>query len=460
MPHQGVGHCRENQQVLKGVLERLLPPELESVPRHGNAQLQSRWLAAVAVVCWGWTPSETLGERVAMACGVVGRLWKVDTTVTRQGLLKALAGGGLALAEMIIDHIAGTLPQLKGAWSCGGKVNVAVDGTKMKAPRTAANQQEFSAAAPSSKSGKQNRQRKKRTRRRRNYRRRADASKASSVQVLLTMFWHLKTGLPLRWTLAGARGSERRSVQETIDQLPTKARLIGDAEYVGYPLWSTIIASGRSFLFRVGSNITLLKNLGRYRRRDGYVYFWPEHVMKEGRPPLVLRLFAIHNGRKTLYLVTNEREMTEQEAADLYRQRWGIEVFFRSVKQSCQRSKLHCGVPQNVLAEAHWTLLGIWSALYLGKETLHAQGSPLQRLSPVKVMRAFAHTLLAIHLGAGRTDLLTESLAEALIADESHRTTSKRSRNYPRQKRHHECGSPRIIAPTTLQKQKARQLGL
>src|SRR5438067_1889409 len=81
--------------------------------------------------------------------------------------------------------------------------------------------------------------------------------------------WDLTTGLPVRWKVTGGTGSERKSVAELLEELPANARLIGDAEYVGYPLWTAIIESGRSFLFRIGSNVTFLKNLGRYRLQDG-----------------------------------------------------------------------------------------------------------------------------------------------------------------------------------------------
>ena len=265
MPHRDHAHFRMNRETLKEVFECLLPAEVSTFVRHGNAKLEPSWLAAVTVTCWGWTPLGTLNDRVAMACSVVGSLWNVQTTVTRQGLLKVLAGNGEALVEMVIDQLAATLSQLKGSWSRGGKVNVAVDGSKLKAPRTEANQRRFAAAAH-----KQVKTRSK-TRKRpgQPYKTKADASKASTVQVLMTVFWHLNTGLPLRWKLTGSTGSERRSVQDMLDQLPANTRLIGDAEYVGYPLWSAIIQSRKSFLFRVGSNITLLKNLGRYRRDAG-----------------------------------------------------------------------------------------------------------------------------------------------------------------------------------------------
>lgn len=444
MSHQDGSHLHENLQAIKGLFERMLPEPLASIRRHGNATLEPSWLAAVAISCWGWTPRGTLTDRVKTACSVVGRVWNVETTVSRQGLMKALASSGEALVELIVDQLAVTLSTLKGHWTRGGKVNIAVDGTKMKAPRTQANQRVFAASRSS--------------RKRRTYRSAADASKAATVQVLMTVFWHLSTGLPLRWKIDGASGSERKSVEELIEQLPHNARLIGDAEYVGYPLWSTVINAGRSFLFRVGSNVTLLKNLGHYRAGDGYVYLWPDHALRKEQPPLVLRLFIIHNGRHRVYLVTNELAMPETLASELYRGRWGIEVFFRSIKQSCQRSKLCCGTPENVYSELHWTLLGIWSAMFLGSQTIAGEGLPPDRLSPVKVMRAFADTIYAIHVNGSAIELLSDLLTRAQLTDESRRTSSKTSRRYPRKKKRRKCGAPHLKQATTLQKQLARKL--
>jgi len=53
---------------------------------------------------------------------------------------------------------------------------------------------------------------------------------------------------------------------------------------------------------------------------------------------------------------------------------------------------------------------------------------------------------------------LKEAICVALIADESHRTTSKQSRNYPRKKEHRRCGKPKIIKANALQKRMVAQL--
>lgn len=471
MPHQDDVYLRQNVAAIKDLLGQIVPEKVNAFSRHGNSKRDASWLASVAIVCLGLTDRGTLSDRVESACAVVGLLRGDKATITRQGLFQALATCGQALIELIIDHIAETLPSLKGHWTRGGKVNIAVDGSKVAAPRSEANQKFFSAIAspPKPATGRRKKRRQSKRKRRsgrtrktarsKDYDSAADESKASTVQVLMVVFWHVTTGLPLRWRLHGHGGSERVSVQEQIHQLPSNARLIADAEYVGYPLWSTIIDAKRSFLVRVGSNVKLLKGLGKYRIDGSHVWLWPDQVRKEGEPPLHLRLITLNNGRHRIYLVTNELDMPAKLAGELYAERWGVEVFFRTVKQTYERSKLRCETPQNALTELNWTLLGVWVALFHCKQTLAAMGESIESLSPVKVIRAFDEIILILDLSTRRTPLLNELLSVAVKADESHRTSSKASHDYPRKKQHSEAGPPKIQLATDEQKLAAKEHG-
>ena len=47
---------------------------------------------------------------------------------------------------------------------------------------------------------------------------------------------------------------------------------------------------------------------------------------------------------KVLRIVTNDLDAPAQEIADLYKQRWQIELFFRWVKQTLQDQALHWGL--------------------------------------------------------------------------------------------------------------------
>lgn len=444
MPHQDAYDGRTNWQALKAVFADLLPDELANVKRHGNAAVQAMALTAMAMICWGWSKRETLAERVTDAANVVSRLFHVEVITTRQGLLSALAQCDNLLL-LIVDQLAQRLAEVR--WRTAGRSSFAIDGTKFAAPQTQANEARF--AANATRKGR-------RTRSKRCYQKRSDAKKANTVQLLATVLWHLGSGLPFRWRIEGPEGSERTSLRAMVNELPADARIVGDANFVGYPLWSEIITSGRTFLVRVGSNVTLLKKLCVCKTSGDCVFCWPDSAMRAQQPPLMLRLIVVHNGRQPIYLVTNELDLTDAQAWALYQQRWGVEVFFRTVKQTCQRSKLRTQTPVNVMIELNWTLLGVWSALFVGKRELRQRGVPLARMSPAKVLFAFGEAVLAVALCASLAPRLFEQLAAASNPDESRRVTGKTGRRHARKKKHAPCGKPKIKTATRHQQQLAQ----
>lgn len=446
MAHQNQDHLYKNQQLLKRVLSNLLDDSVQEIKRHGNAKLPTKWLCAVAIICWGWTRNGNLAERLKQAGSVVNELLETDHTVTRQGMLQAMRKRS-DFVDRIMHQFVNLLKELKGTWSSGGKVNLAVDGSKFAAPRTEANQQAFTACH------------RKANRYGKNYQTKADAAKAASVQVLATLFWHMSTGLPLRWQLGSA---ERTCVKDVLNDLPANARLIGDAHYVGYQFWTQIMDSGRSFLFRVGSNVRLLKNLGKVRYQDGYVSCWPDAARNKSKPPVILRLFKLNDGKKTIYLVTNELNMQEELAQTLYRQRWGVEVFFRTIKQSCCKSKLTCGRPDHVQTELHWTLIGLWLAFFSGKQQFASDRTKLSSLSPIKVISLFREVVQAIYNLTRNVASLQQSLTECTLAQESNELTAiqinkrKKNRGYPIKRKRKPCGKPILITPTRQMKAQAK----
>jgi IS4 transposase len=98
----------------------------------------------------------------------------------------------------------------------------------------------------------------------------------------------------------------------------------------------------------------LLKDLGwEHEECDGLVYLWP--MTRRDLPPLVLRLIVLQRGNRKIYLPTNvfdPRQLSDEEAGMLYEMRWGIEVFYRSYKQTLSRRRLLSRTPATCLAES------------------------------------------------------------------------------------------------------------
>jgi hypothetical protein len=98
-------------------------------------------------------------------------------------------------------------------------------------------------------------------------------------QVWITMMWHMGLRLPWTWRLGPSNSSERGHVIEMLERekFPKDTLFCGDAGFVGYPLWSAILAAGSDFLVRVGGNIQLLSEQTDIKRQgDGIVLCWPK----------------------------------------------------------------------------------------------------------------------------------------------------------------------------------------
>src|SRR4029078_5890421 len=94
------------------------------------------------------------------------------------------------------------------------------------------------------------------------------------------------------------------------------------------------------------------------------VYLWPDTAAKKNGPPLVLRLVVVNNGKHPVYLVTSvcsAKRLSDSQIVELYRRRWGIELFYRHLKQTFQRRKLRSTSAENARLELEWSLVGLWA---------------------------------------------------------------------------------------------------
>lgn len=154
-----------------------------------------------------------------------------------------------------------------------------------------------------------------------------------------------------------------------------------------------------------------------------------------------------------MYVVTNvlnRKALSDRQAAKLYRLRWGVELQFRSYKQTFGRGTLRSRTPQRAVVELDWSLLGLWIIqLFAVKEQL-AIGSPPERSSvalAVSVVQDAMHPWPGEICPPGR---LRDRLSAA-VKDQYHRTSSKRARYRPHFKDVPSAGEPQITHATAQQ---------
>lgn len=443
MPHQDKDDLRTPLQELKSLFSALPADELDDVERHGNAVIGGCALAMTALAAFAWSQEDALSERFSKARDAVSRICgSTPIALSRQGLFAALAACGEALLRLVRVAMIARLEQ-QSCWLLLGRPTFAVDGSQFAVPRTKKNLQHFAAASRKSKAA---------------YKKKADRSKAMTTQIAVSLCLHLGSGLPFAWNRGGSADSERSLLLSTLDVLPPGARLAMDAYYFGYNFWNELIARRFTFVVRAGKNIDLLKvftQTGKVKLRDGLVFYWPQTAIDLGGPPIVLRVAEVLVGRKRMFLLTNELELSDAQLATIYSARWGVEVFFRLVKQNCERAKLRSRTPKNVKIELDWTLLGIWMALSEAGQCIDGGA----KLSPIRVLRVIRDLLLDVaRYSANRVNVRRE-LSQCVAADESNRKSDKNSKDYPRKKKKRETGEPTIKPlPSPLQKIAARML--
>jgi IS4 transposase len=68
------------------------------------------------------------------------------------------------------------------------------------------------------------------------------------------------------------------------------------------------------------------------------------------------------------------KKLSDKAALEVYRRRWGIEVFFRTLKQTFDRRKLRWHSASNAPVELEWSLLALWGMCLIGEECLDKSG--------------------------------------------------------------------------------------
>jgi hypothetical protein len=365
-------------------------------------------------------PGKTYEGFIASLCKVSGQLME----------------GLLATLRAMVQEIAGPHRTVEG-WVLFG-----VDGTKLECPQTQANEQGMGCA------GKDK----------------------SAPQQLLTMLLHLGTGLPWGFVRGPGTGSEREQLGRMLGLLPGGSMLVADAGYTGYDMLKAIQAAGGEFLIRVGSGVKLLRKLGyAVKEYEHVVYLWPD--AKQGRhkdgslperakaDPLVLRLIVLHDGKKTIHLLSSVLEsdrLSNRTAAALYRRRWGLELYYRTLKQTLNRRKLLSDCPAHSEVELDWNVAGLWVLGLMTVQSLIASGRDPAQASAAGALRSVRKATKQFGERCGR-GALRRMLALA-VQDQYQRHGSKTARHRKNKKTQRPPGAPQLRLASAGETQLARRM--
>ena len=421
-------------------------------------------MLATAAFFWAVSDRKSLTDRFGHARKISKKIFhrQPEPGKTYQGFLKALQKWHVDLMKVVVELLR-VIMQLEREqdYRVAGHLLFAVDGSRVGVPRTKSNRQAYS---PKRKKKKQKAKRKRQsTTRKKSQKQSADSidKKADMTQIWLTLLWHVGTGLPWSWRCGAADGSERHHFLEMLGEMPKNSVITADAGFVGYEFWKAIRDADQHFVIRVGSNVKLLKNLGYVRQRDQTVYLWPDKFARKKMLPLVLRLIVVHDGRHPVYLATSimcKKDLSDRQAAEIYRRRWGIELFFRTFKQTFGCTKLRSAAAANALLELDWSLLGLWTLCLYGQCVQSACGRSPARMSAARAIRAFRMTMGEYRCRPESEEESLWSMLANALHDHYNRAGPKESKNYPRKKQRQKISAPKIEQSTQRQIKSAQEL--
>jgi hypothetical protein len=405
---------------LNGAIKRLF----DRSSAAGKVRWCERYLT-ILMIMMAWGINQTLADRFDAARQALVKMFpgRKRPGDTYQGMMAALVKVAEPLLQKVSDHLRGEVQRVAaGHWQVHGFVPMGVDGSKVECPMTAANEQAFGCAG----------------------------KKKSLPQQFVTTLLHLPTGVVWDYTCGPARSSERQHLQQMIPTLPKETLLIADAGFTGYALLSSIVQSAQSLLIRVGGNVRLLTKLGyAIEEHDQIVYLWPQQ-QRRSMPPLVLRRIVVVDGRnRRMHLLTSVLDpsrLSDDEAGEFYAMRWGVELYYRSLKQTMQRRKLKGESPKVAELELRWTIIGLWLLCLIGVGALNGCGKDPRRLSIARMLRIVRAAMTNPSRRHGRNGL--ERAAANACTDSYKRTSGKNSRRWARKKRKPPLGEPKARTAT------------
>lgn len=402
---------------------------------------------------WVWSECSTLTKAFDHAAHLCKSLIGTVVFKSYKGFSGALQTWTRTLIPLMWKCLQQRMARIAGEhWRIGRWLPIAVDGSRTTTPRTRKNEAAFCprkfGTGGTTKSRKNWKNKKRRSKK---------LSQPVHPQIWLTLLWHMGLRMPWAWKCGPSNACERHHFMEMLEtqEFPENTLFCGDAGFVGYDLWRAMSDRGHHFLIRVGGNVRLLRELGTVKQHGDLVHCWPNAAAAKKEPPLALRLLKFQMGKCEMYAVTNvlsERKLSVVQALELYRARWGVEVQFRSLKQTFGRSKLHSRTPELAYGELEWSLLGLWLIQLLTVSEQIPKGIGPERSSVSVAVQVF-RTAMGYRGAMG----VKKELCNA-VKDEYERRGKKGARYRPQTKDKPSAGKPKVVKADAEQRRKYRQL--
>jgi hypothetical protein len=137
--------------------------------------------------------------------------------------------------------------------------------------------------------------------------------------------------------------------------------------------------------------------------------------------------------------------------------RWGVEVFYRSLKQTLAKRVMLSHSPEAAKCELTWTIYGLWLLGLMSVSKILERGRDPLRWSAAAARDRIRESLRSALTGRHLDRKLVEDLGWAL-KDDYERHGGKKARDWPHKKTEKPPGDPKIRLPNAKQREAIKRL--
>jgi hypothetical protein len=194
-------------------------------------------------------------------------------------------------------------------------------------------------------------------------------------QCMVTTFYDVFRKIPVKRTVQPYASNERTEFIDNLDELPENAILVVDRGYWGYEVFYHIIEKSTHDIVARMPSISCFKEVDEFSLSDknedivtinppaSFLQKFNNGESKIETPtPITLRLirYTPVNGTEEIILATtllDSEKYSSKGIADLYWDRWQVELFYRDEKTYVETAKFHSKKKQGILQELFASVL-------------------------------------------------------------------------------------------------------
>jgi hypothetical protein len=167
----------------------------------------------------------------------------------------------------------------------------------------------------------------------------------------LHLIYDLTNAVPTYFEFSGARTNDVEVGKKTV--IEKGCTYVFDKGYMNYSWWNDISNKGAYFVTRLKRNSAVIEEseiqIHNNIISSQLIRLKPNHHGKNRSCTIMLRrVFVQREGKSPLVLVTNDLNRSSEDIAELYKQRWQIELFFKWIKQNLKIKKF-LGTSENAV---------------------------------------------------------------------------------------------------------------